>query len=85
MDTVALPVPSTDVTADYAGRLLRALDDPGQVVLVHWDDFESPLVNPPRASETTRARMAALTEQFGRLSPDTRVVVPEYGTPLDLL
>lgn len=85
VDTVALPVPSTDVTADYAGRLLAALDDPGQVVLVHWDDFESPLTNPPLASESTRDRMARLTEQIRRLSPGTEVVVPEYRTPLQLL
>lgn len=85
VDTVALPVPSTDVTADYAGRLLAALDGVGQVVLVHWDDFESPLTNPPRADDRTRTRMRDLTERIGRLSPGTRVVVPEYGTPLDLL
>ncbi|MEV0895036.1 MBL fold metallo-hydrolase [Promicromonospora sp. NPDC050262] len=85
VDTVALPVPSTDVTADYAGRLLAALDGVEQVVLVHWDDFESPLTNPPRADERTRGRMLDLTERIGRLSPGTRVVVPEYGTPLDLL
>ena len=85
VDTVALPVPSTDVTAGYAGRLLAALDNPGQVVLVHWDDFESPLTNPPRASEVARGRMAGLTEQIRRLSPGTEVVVPEYGTPLQLL
>jgi L-ascorbate metabolism protein UlaG (beta-lactamase superfamily) len=85
VDTVALPVPSTDVTADYAGRLLAALDNPGQVVLVHWDDFESPLSNPPTASQSTRDRMARLTEQIRRLSPGTEVVVPEYRTPLALL
>ncbi|MFD7307962.1 MBL fold metallo-hydrolase [Promicromonospora sp. NPDC059942] len=85
VDTVALPVPSTDVTADYAGRLLAALDGVGQVVLVHWDDFESPLTNPPRADDRTRGRMRDLTERIGQLSPGTRVVVPEYGTPLDLL
>ncbi|MFJ3404506.1 MBL fold metallo-hydrolase [Promicromonospora sp. NPDC090134] len=83
--TVALPVPSTDVTADYAGRLLAALDGVEQVVLVHWDDFESPLADPPRADERTRGRMRDLTERIGQLSPGTRVVVPEYGTPLDLL
>lgn len=85
VDTVALPVPSTDVTADYAGRLLTALDGPSQVVLVHWDDFESPLTNPPLASEATRDRMARLTEQIRRLSPGTEVIVPEYGAPLRLL
>lgn len=85
IDTVALPVPSTDVTADYAVRLLAALDNPGQVVLVHWDDFESPLSNPPKASQSTRDRMVRLTEQIRRLSPGTEVVVPEYRTPLLLL
>jgi L-ascorbate metabolism protein UlaG (beta-lactamase superfamily) len=85
VDTVALPVPSTDVTADYAGRLLAALDDPSQVVLVHWDDFESPLSNPPAASQSTRDRIARLTEQIRRLSPGTDVVVPEYRTLLPLL
>jgi L-ascorbate metabolism protein UlaG (beta-lactamase superfamily) len=84
VDTVALPVPSTDVTAGYAERLLTVLD-PEQVVLVHWDDFETPLANPPRNSDTTRTRMRDLTEQIRRISPRTRVVVPEYGTPLDLL
>lgn len=83
--TVALPVPSTDVTADYAGRLLAALDGVEQVVLVHWDDFESPLADPPQADERTRGRMRDLAERIGQLSPGTRVVVPEYGTPLDLL
>ncbi|MFI2364418.1 MBL fold metallo-hydrolase [Promicromonospora sp. NPDC019610] len=85
VDTVALPVPSTDLTADYAGRLLAALDGVEQIVLVHWDNFESPLTNPPRADERTRGRMRDLTERIGQVSPGTRVVVPEYGTPLDLL
>lgn len=85
VDTVALPVPSTDVTADYAGRLLAALDNPGRVVLVHWDDFESPLSNPPLAAESTEIPMVGLIEQIRRLSPRTEVVVPEYRTPLQLL
>ena len=85
VDTVALPVPSTDVTAGYAERLLTVLDQPEQIVLVHWDDFETPLADPPRASDATRTRMRDLTEQIRRLSPRTRVVEPEYGTPLDLL
>ncbi|MFI8523765.1 MBL fold metallo-hydrolase [Promicromonospora sukumoe] len=85
VDTVALPVPSTDTTADFAGRLLTALEQPRQVVLVHWDDFESPLTNPPRAGEETRRRMNDLTARIRRISPRTEVVVPRYGVPLDLL
>lgn len=85
VDTVALPVPSTDVTADYAGRLMTALDHPGQVVLVHWDDFESPLTNPPLAAESTEVRMAGLVERIREVSPRTDVVLPQYRTPLQLL
>lgn len=85
VDTVALPVPSTDVTADYAGRLMAALDNPGQVVLVHWDDFESPLTNPPLAAESTEVRIGGLVGQIRQLSPRTDVVVPQYHTPLHLL
>lgn len=85
VDTVALPVPSTDTTADFAGRLLSALERPRQVVLVHWDDFESPLNNPPQAGEETRRRMDDLTARIRRIAPRTEVVVPRYGVPLDLL
>jgi len=78
VDAVALPVPSNDVTADYAARLMRALDNPRTVVFVHWDDFESPLLNPPRATNATRSRMAALAAEIARISPRSRIVVPSY-------
>ncbi|MER7070496.1 MBL fold metallo-hydrolase [Terrabacter sp. NPDC000476] len=85
VDTVALPVPSNDVTADYVGRLLRALDRPRTVVLVHWDEFESPLHNPPATDDRTRTRMREITAQIRRVSPRSRVVQPAYLTPLSLL
>ncbi len=85
VDTVALPVPSNGFTADYAGRLLRALDKPRTVILVHWDDFESPLGTAPKTDEKTRLRMAALTADIKRISPRTRVVEPNYLTPMQLL
>ena len=84
-DVVALPLPSTDVTADYVGRLMAALDQPRIVVPVHWDDFESPLVNPPHTSEKNRERLRAMTAEIGRHAPSTRVVVPRYLEPLWLL
>jgi L-ascorbate metabolism protein UlaG (beta-lactamase superfamily) len=85
VDTVMMPVPSTDVTVAYAERLMRALEKPRRVVLVHWDDFESPLVNPPRADERSRARMHALSAEIRRHSPRTRVVTPTYLTPMELM
>jgi len=84
-DVVALPVPSTDVTADYVGRLMSALEQPSVVVPVHWDDFESPLTNPPRTSEANRERLRAMISQIGRHAPRTRVVVPSYLEPMWLL
>ena len=85
-DVVALPVPSNDVTADYVERLMAALDSPRTVVPVHWDDFESPLTNPPRAlNDDTARRLAAMTSDVTRLSPRTRVVAPTYFQPLWLL
>jgi L-ascorbate metabolism protein UlaG (beta-lactamase superfamily) len=85
VDTVALPVPSNDVTADYVGRLLRVLDLPRTVVLVHWDNFESPLENPPAADDKSIARMRAITAEIKRVSPRTRVLQPRYLTPMNLL
>lgn len=85
VDTVALPLPSNDVTADYVGRLLRALDRPRTVVLVHWDNFETPLRNPPRADEKSRRRMREVTEEVKRVSPRTRVLEPTYLAPMRLL
>ncbi|MEJ7634885.1 MBL fold metallo-hydrolase [Aeromicrobium sp.] len=85
VDTVALPVPSNDVTVDYVGRLLRALELPRTVVLVHWDNFETVLRNPPRTDEATRRRMRAITAEIRRISPRTRVLEPTYLTPMRLL
>lgn len=85
VDTVALPVPSNDVTVDYVGRLLRALDLPRTVVLVHWDDFERPLHNPPRTDAASRRRIRTVISEIGRVSPRTRVVQPTYRAPMEML
>lgn len=85
VDTVALPVPSNAITADYVGRLLRVLNLPRTVVLVHWDNFESPLRNPPPTDDQTRVRLHALTAEIKRVSPRTRVLEPMYATPMSLL
>ena len=85
VDAVALPLPSNDVTAGYVARLLRALDRPRTVILVHWDNFESPLRNPPSTDDVSERRLRAITAEIERVSPRTRVLRPTYLTPMSLL
>lgn len=84
-DAVALPIPSSDVTADYLGRLLSVLDHPRTVVLVHWDDFESPPVDPPRVPDETRRQLRRLGREIRRRSPRSQVIIPDYLQELPLL
>ncbi|MFD0819383.1 MBL fold metallo-hydrolase, partial [Micromonospora zhanjiangensis] len=78
-DVAMIAYPATDATADYLPRLMAALDRPAVVVPVHWDNFEVPLHNPP-TQDGDPARFAAFVESVRRVSPRTRVIVPEYLT-----
>ncbi|WP_097243322.1 MBL fold metallo-hydrolase [Nocardia amikacinitolerans] len=80
-DVAMIAVNSSDATHDYAARLTRALDYPRTVVPVHWDDFESPLANPPRTDEKSAQRRDSLIAAVRAASPETEVIVPEYLTP----
>ena len=80
-DVAMVAVPSTDATADYAPRLLAALDHPRTVVPVHWDDFETELRNPPPVAPRDRERLEAFVRAVRTASPRTRVLLPEYLTP----
>ncbi|MGF0115262.1 MBL fold metallo-hydrolase [Promicromonospora sp. Marseille-Q5078] len=85
-DAVAVPVPANDVTHDYAARLMEALGGPALVVPVHWDHFEAPPTDPPTVQDDSTARQLRATVRAVRLaSPRTRVVMPDYRRPLDLL
>ncbi|MFD1948504.1 MBL fold metallo-hydrolase [Nocardioides aestuarii] len=84
-DVVTAPVPSNDATHDYLPRLLEALGRPPVVVPSHWDDFESPLSNPPRpATPDLARRLEAFELDVRRISPRSRVVRPRYLEPLPL-
>ena len=84
-DVATIAVASNDLVDEYVPRLLEALGRPRTVVPVHWDDFESPRTSPPTASAQNRARLESTVAQVRRVSPRTRVVVPDYETPLDVL
>ncbi|MFF3443056.1 MBL fold metallo-hydrolase [Streptosporangium sp. NPDC002721] len=80
-DVAMIPTTSSSSTYDYVPRLLRALDMPRVVVPVHWDNFEVELRNPPQADEKSRKSLAEFVAAVRRVSPGTKVVIPDYLTP----
>ncbi|MFR9778910.1 MBL fold metallo-hydrolase [Micromonospora sp. MS34] len=79
-DVAMVASAATTSTADYVPRLMAALDHPKVVVPVHWDNFETPLTNPPTVAESDRKRLDDLIAAVRRVSPRSRVLVPEYHT-----
>ncbi|MFI2431344.1 MBL fold metallo-hydrolase [Streptomyces sp. NPDC018693] len=80
-DLAMVAVPSSTSTHRYVPRLLRALDHPGVVVPVHWDNFEVPLGGSPVRDPSMD--LAAFLAQVARTSPGARAVVPDYRTVYD--
>ncbi|MFF5069910.1 MBL fold metallo-hydrolase [Micromonospora olivasterospora] len=79
-DVAMVALQSSTATADYVPRLMAALDYPRVVVPVHWDNFETPLTNPPTVAPNDRQRLDALVAAVREASPRSRVLVPEYHT-----
>ncbi|TDQ53782.1 MBL fold metallo-hydrolase [Actinorugispora endophytica] len=79
-DVAMLAAPSTTRTHEYVPRLMEALDKPRKVVLVHWDNFEVPLENPPKPDTTMAFTPQELADAVRAVSPQTEVVIPEYLT-----
>ncbi|MFJ9110247.1 MBL fold metallo-hydrolase [Streptomyces sp. NPDC102283] len=77
-DLAMVAVPSSAATFRYTSRLLHALDSPGVVVPVHWDNFEEPLSEPPRRDPVMD--LSGFAAQVHRESPTSRIVVPDYRT-----
>lgn len=80
-DIAMIAVNSADTTHAYLPRLLAALGNPATVIPVHWDNFESPLQNPPPIGDKDLVRRDAFVAAIHSASPDTKVVIPEYLTP----
>ncbi|MBG0569293.1 MBL fold metallo-hydrolase [Actinoplanes aureus] len=80
-DVAMIAVPATDATHAYVPRLLAALDRPATVVPVHWDNFETPLTNPPATTPEDRKRLDAFLAAVRKAAPRTRILLPEYLTP----
>lgn len=80
-DVAMLAVPSTGVTYDYVPRLVAALNRPATIVPVHWDNFETPLNNPPAATPDDRKRLDAFVTAVRKVAPRSKILLPEYLTP----
>ncbi|MBM0274669.1 MBL fold metallo-hydrolase [Micromonospora tarensis] len=77
-DVAMVAMQSATTTGDYLPRLLAGLDYPKVVVPVHYDNFETALENPPSVAETDRTRLNEMVAAIRRISPRSRVLVPEY-------
>ncbi|CAG6398924.1 L-ascorbate metabolism protein UlaG (Beta-lactamase superfamily) [Actinacidiphila cocklensis] len=77
-DVAMMAVPSSTATHQYVPRLLGALGNPGVVVPVHWDNFERPLSEPPSRDPSTT--LDAFTAEVQRVSPASRIALPDYRT-----
>lgn len=80
--TVAMiAMPSSGSTKDYVPRLLTALDFPPVVVPVHWDNFETPLRNPPPIAPADALKLEAFLAEIRRVAPRSHILQPTYNTP----
>ncbi|SCE77972.1 L-ascorbate metabolism protein UlaG, beta-lactamase superfamily [Micromonospora coriariae] len=79
-DVAMVAMQNATTTGDYLPRLLAGLDYPKVVVAVHWDNFETKLQNPPPVAPADRIRLDDMIAAVRRISPRSRVLVPEYET-----
>ncbi|WP_410809578.1 MBL fold metallo-hydrolase [Micromonospora sp. 067-2] len=79
-DVAMVALQNATTTGDYLPRLLAGLDYPKVVVPVHYDNFETRLENPPPVAPTDRTRLNDMIAAVRRISPRSRVLVPEYET-----
>ncbi|GAA4618886.1 MBL fold metallo-hydrolase [Actinoallomurus liliacearum] len=80
-DIAMIAMQASGSTYDYAERVITALNRPSVIVPVHWDDFEVELDNPPKPDPSTKPHMDDFIATVQKISPRTKVVVPEYLTP----
>ncbi|MDN3357746.1 MBL fold metallo-hydrolase [Actinomadura sp. DC4] len=80
-DVAMIAMQASDSTYAYAERIITALGRPPVVVPVHWDNFETALTNPPKPDPSVKPHLDAFVAAVGKISPRTKVVLPEYLTP----
>ncbi|GAB3989543.1 MBL fold metallo-hydrolase [Actinoallomurus acanthiterrae] len=82
-DVAMIAMQASGSTYEYAERIITALGRPSVVVPVHWDNFETELTNPPQPDPDVKPHLDAFVATVRKVSPRTKVVLPEYLTPYD--
>jgi L-ascorbate metabolism protein UlaG (beta-lactamase superfamily) len=65
----------------YTPRLMRALGNPPLVLPTHWDRFNVPY---SVSQQPAADRLQSFIAEVKAVSPETRVIVPEYFKPITL-
>jgi L-ascorbate metabolism protein UlaG (beta-lactamase superfamily) len=60
----------------YNERLLRVTNNPKVIIPTHWDNFRLPYGFSQQ--ESVDLKLLPFKEDVGRLSPGTRVIIPEH-------
>ncbi|MCO5987834.1 MBL fold metallo-hydrolase [Actinoallomurus spadix] len=80
-DVAMIAMQASDATHAYAERIVTALGRPSVIVPVHWDDFETPLTNPPKPDPQVEPHLDAFVSTVRKVSPRSEIVLPSYLTP----
>ena len=67
---------------NYNERLLKVTGYPGVVIPTHWDNFRLPYGFSQQAS--VDLKLLPFKEDVGRLSPETRVIIPTHLGTINL-
>ena len=74
-------MPERNNIEDYTPRLMKVLGNPPVVLPTHWDRFN---VGYDVSQEPAVRRLQPFLEEIQAVSPNTRVIVPEYFKPIVL-
>jgi L-ascorbate metabolism protein UlaG (beta-lactamase superfamily) len=72
-------MPERNNIDDYTPRLMKALGNPPVVLPTHWDRFNVPYTV---SQEPAVRRLQSFLDEIKAVSPQTRVIVPEYFKPV---
>jgi L-ascorbate metabolism protein UlaG (beta-lactamase superfamily) len=74
-------MPERNNLNDYTPRIMKVLGNPPLVIPTHWDRFN---VNYDVSQAPAVKRLQSFLDEVHAVSPQTRIIVPEYFKPIPL-